>query len=55
MRSVFECDKCGKLIRNNNGFEVEIHEDETPESPVKGIKVICEDCFEELGALWIGF
>lgn len=54
MRTVFECDKCGKPITGDE-YEVEIHEDETPESAVKEIKVICEDCFEELGALWIGF
>ena len=48
------CAKCGKPITGHE-YEVEIYEDETPEAPVKGIKVICEDCFEELGALWIGF
>lgn len=54
MRTVFECDKCGKPITGDE-YEVEIHEDETPESVLKEVKVICEGCFEELGALWIGF
>lgn len=48
------CAKCGNPIIGDE-YEVEIYEDETPESVVKEIKIICEDCFEEFGALWLGF